>query len=160
MKMIKLQLNAKKIEKKGVAEVEWKTQGSRPRTRMLETKDTSASALQNKKKVFTKFFHAISSKITSSKNFLGPAQNFNNSKIVLSSSRGQANFRGLEASRPRIDLRGQGLDLQGQGLQNVSSRTPPLRRTSVSLKVNYDQLWIVYNIGLEIWKLKSICNVV
>ena len=28
-------------------------------------------------------------------------QNFNGSKIVLSSSRGQANFRGLEASRPR-----------------------------------------------------------
>ena len=44
-------------------------------------------------------------------------------KIVLSSSPGQANFRGLEASRPRA---------QGQGLQNVSSRprtssrTPPL----------------------------------
>ena len=28
-------------------------------------------------------------------------QNFNGSKIVLSSSRGQGNFRGLEASRPR-----------------------------------------------------------
>ena len=36
-------------------------------------------------------------------------RNFNRSKIVLSSSRGQGNFRG-----------------QGQGLQNVSSRTPPL----------------------------------
>ena len=47
-------------------------------------------------------------------------RNFNRSKIVLSSSRGQTNFWGLEASRPR------------QGLQNVSSRprtssrTPPL----------------------------------
>ena len=28
-------------------------------------------------------------------------RNFNGSKIVLSSSRGQGNFRGLEASRPR-----------------------------------------------------------
>ena len=28
-------------------------------------------------------------------------QNFNGSKIMLSSSRGQGNFRGLEASRPR-----------------------------------------------------------
>ena len=46
-------------------------------------------------------------------------------KIVLSSSRGQANFRGLEASRPRLDLRG-----QGQGLQNVSSRTSSRPRTS------------------------------
>ena len=50
-------------------------------------------------------------------------------KIVLSSSRGQANFRGLE---PRgqgqgLDLRGQG---QGQGLQNLSSKTSSRPRTS------------------------------
>ena len=55
---------------------------SRPRT-----KDTSASALQ-KKKVFTKIFQALHKILT-------------NQKIALSSSRGQANFRGLEASRPR-----------------------------------------------------------
>ena len=36
-------------------------------------------------------------------------RNFNGSKIILSTSRGQGNFRGLEASRPR-----------------TSSRTPPL----------------------------------
>ena len=61
------------------------------------TKDTSASALQKKKKkVFTKVFQAIST-------------NFNNSKN-------------------NAVLEGQGLDLrgQGQGLQNVSSRTPRL----------------------------------
>ena len=77
-------------------------QGQGPRT-----KDTSASALQKKKglhknfsgdlqkkkkKVFTKIFQAISTKKRFPKNF---------QKIVLSSSRGQANFRGLEASRPR-----------------------------------------------------------
>ena len=43
---------------------------------------------------------------------------------MLSSSRGQGNFRGLEASRRR-----EGLDLRGQGLQNVSSRTPLLLNT-------------------------------
>ena len=68
---------------------------SRPRT-----EDTSASALQKKrssqkffrqspkkKKVFTKIFQALH-KILKIQ------------KIVLSSSRGQANFQGLEASRP------------------------------------------------------------
>ena len=75
---------------------------SRPRTGMLEakTKDTSASALQKKrssqkffkrspqKNVFQKIFHALHKILTIQ-------------KILLSSSRGQANFRGLEASRPR-----------------------------------------------------------
>ena len=71
----------------------------RPRPR---TKDTSASALQKKKKkVFTKIFQAISTKKRFLNNFSSAPQNFNNSKILLSSSRGQANFRGLEASRPR-----------------------------------------------------------
>ena len=52
-----------------------------------------------KKKVFTKIFQAISTK----KRFI--FQVLHNiltiQKIVLFSSRGQANFRGLEASRPR-----------------------------------------------------------
>ena len=84
---------------------------SRPRT-----KDTSASALQKKKKkkglhknfsgdlqkkkkVFTKIFQAISTKTRFPKNFSSAPQNIQ--KLVLSSSRGQASFRGLEASRPR-----------------------------------------------------------
>ena len=88
---------------------------SRPRPR---TKDTSASALQ-KKKVFTKIFQAISKKKKekkrSSQKFFrrSPRKNvfqkifqaihkiLTIQKILLSSSRGQANFRGLEASRPR-----------------------------------------------------------
>ena len=78
---------------------------SRPRPR---TKDTSASALQKKKKrssqkflgdlkkkkrspqknVFQKIFQALHEILTIQ-------------KILLFSSRGQANFRGLEATRPR-----------------------------------------------------------
>ena len=83
-------------------------QGQGPRTQ-------SASALQ-KKKVFTKIFQAISKKKKrSSQKFFkrSPLKNvfqkifqalhkiLTFQKIVLSSSRGQANFRGLEASRPR-----------------------------------------------------------
>ena len=78
------------------------------------TKDTSASALQ-KKKVFTKFFQAISKKKRSSQKFFKRSSRNNAfqkifqvlhkiltiQKLVLSSSRGQSNFRGLEASRPR-----------------------------------------------------------
>ena len=82
---------------------------SRPRPRI---KDTSASALK-KKKVFTKIFQAISKKQNkrSSQKFFkrSPQKNvfqkifqplhkiLTIQKIVLSSSRGQANFRGLEA---------------------------------------------------------------
>ena len=84
---------------------------------MLEAKakDTSASALQNKKKVFTKIFQAISKKKkVFTKNFqASPKKNvfqkifqalhkiLTIQKIVLSSNRGQANSRGVEASRPR-----------------------------------------------------------
>ena len=102
---------------------------SRPRPRTQ-----SASALQ-KKKVFTKIFQAISKKKKRSSQIFFKRSPLKNvfqkifqalhkiltfQKIVLSSSRGQANFRGLEASRPR----------QGQGLQNVSSRTSSRPRTS------------------------------
>ena len=71
-----------------------------------------------KKKVFTKIFQAISTKKHFPKNFSTALQNFNNSK---NSAEDRPIFEDL---RPR----GQGLDLrgQGQGLQNVSSRTPPL----------------------------------
>ena len=83
---------------------------SRPRT-----KDTQAQVLSKKKKVFTKIFQAISKKKRSSQKFFrrSPHKNVFQKifqafhkiltirKILLSSSRGQANFRGLEASRPR-----------------------------------------------------------
>ena len=97
---------------------------SRPRTGMLEAKAKDqghkAQVLSKKKKVFTKIFQAISKKkkkkkkkvftkifqaISTKKRFPKIFQPLHKiltfQKIVLSSSRGQANFRGLEASRPR-----------------------------------------------------------
>ena len=94
---------------------------SRPRTGMLEAKakdqghKRKCSPKKKKKKVFTKFFQAISKKKRSSQKFFkqSPQKNafqkffqalqkiLTIQKIVLSLSRGQANFRGLEALRPR-----------------------------------------------------------
>ena len=73
---------------------------SRPRPR---TKDTSASALQKKKKKRSsqKFFKQSPQKNAFQKIFQPLHKILTIQKIVLSSSRGQANFRGLEASRPR-----------------------------------------------------------
>ena len=63
-------------------------------------------------------------------------------KIVLSSSRGQGNFRGPKASRPRAkDLRLRG---QGQGLENVSSRTS-LEAKDVLKDSTSDSNLIFYN---------------
>ena len=56
---------------------------------------------KKKKKVFTKIFQAISTKKRFPKIFQPLHKILTFQKIVLSSSRGQANFRGLEASRPR-----------------------------------------------------------
>ena len=86
---------------------------ARPRT-----KDTSASALQKKKKGLHKNFLSdlqkqkkkglhknfssdLQKKNVFQKNFQALHKILTIQKIVLSSSRGQANFRGLEASRPR-----------------------------------------------------------
>ena len=56
---------------------------------------------KKKKKVFTKIFQAISTKKRFPKNISTTPQILTFQKIVLSSSRGQDNFRGLDASRPR-----------------------------------------------------------
>ena len=71
---------------------------SRPRPR---TKDTSASALQKKKRSSQKFFKRSPPKNVFQKIFQALHKILTIQKIVLSSSRGQANFRGLKASRPR-----------------------------------------------------------
>ena len=85
---------------------------------MLEAKDQGhkrkCSPKKKNNKVFTKIFQAISkkkkkkvfTKIFLQKNvfqkiFQALHKILTIQKIVLSSSRGQANFRGLEASRPR-----------------------------------------------------------
>ena len=108
-------------------EVESRTQGSRPRTQKKSeakaknslsedrhsrgqgqecsrprprTKDTSASALQ-KKRSSQKFFRRSPRKNVFQKIFQALHKILTIQKILLSSSRGQANFRGLEASRPR-----------------------------------------------------------
>ena len=80
---------------------------SRPRPR---TKDTSASALQ-KKRSSQKIFRQSPQKNVFQKIFQALHKILTIQKIVLSSSRG--------------------LDLRGQGLQNVSSRTPPLVITEI-----------------------------
>ena len=69
---------------------------SRPRT-----KDTSASALQKKKRSSQKFFKRFPHKNVFQKIFQALHKVLTIQKILLSSSRGQANLRGLEASRPR-----------------------------------------------------------
>ena len=121
-----------------LAEVESRTQGSRPRPRTQKTseakdslskdrhsrgqeqecsrprtKDTSASALK-KKRSSQKFFKRSLKKRSSQKFFRqSPQKNvfqkifqalhkiLTIQKILLSLNQGQANFRGLEASRPR-----------------------------------------------------------
>ena len=80
-----------------------------PRTDTLEAKDrnargqgqgprTQAQVLSKKKRSSQKYFQAISKK---KKKDQALHKILTNQKIVLSSSRGQSNFRGLEASRPR-----------------------------------------------------------
>ena len=94
-----------------------RTQGSRPRPRTQkksEAKDrnaqgqgqeprTQAQVLSKKKKKRSsqKFFRQSPQKNVFQKIFQPLHKILTIQKIVLSSSRGQANFRGLEASRPR-----------------------------------------------------------
>ena len=116
------------------AEVESRTQGSRPTPRTLKNFEAKAKDRPSRgqglrtqtqellKKGLQKFFSGDLQKKSLQKFFSGNLylrkpkkrslqifrkvsgvfqRNFNGSKIVLSSSRGQGNFRGLEASRPR-----------------------------------------------------------
>ena len=109
------------------AEVESRTQGSRPRPRTqknlrprprtafprtdtLEAKDRNARGQSQghkrkcspkKKDLHKKFFRQSPQKNVFQKFFQALHKILTIQKIVLSSSRGQANFRGLEASRPR-----------------------------------------------------------
>ena len=85
---------------------------SRPRPR---TKDTSASVLQKKKKVFTKIFQAISTKKRFPKNFSTASQNFNNSKntAVLEPRTGQfSRTWGLEAKAKDLTFEAKAKDFK------------------------------------------------
>ena len=106
-------------------------------SRRPRTKDTIAGALQKiKKKVFTKIFQAISKKKTKKKVFTkffkrSPQKNVSQKifqalhkiltiqKIVLSSSRGQVIFRGLEAKAKDLTFEAKAKDFKicprGQG---------------------------------------------
>ena len=64
-------------------------------------KNFSGDLKKKKKKVFKKFFKRSPLKNVFQKIFQALHKILTFQKIVLSSSRGQANFRGLEASRPR-----------------------------------------------------------
>ena len=69
---------------------------------MLEAKDQGRKReCSPKKKVFKHFFQVISTKNDLEKFFQPIYKILTIQKIVLSSSRGQAIFPGLEASRPR-----------------------------------------------------------
>ena len=81
---------------------------SRPRTGMLEAKAKDQghkaqvlSKKKKKKRSSQKFFKRSPLKNVFQKIFQALHKILTFQKIVLSSSRGQANFRGLEASRPR-----------------------------------------------------------
>ena len=95
---------------------------SRPRTEMLEAKAKDqghkrkcspkkkkkglhkiflGDLQKKKKKVFTKLFQAMPQKNVFQKIFQALHKILTIQKTLLSSSREQANFRGLEASRPR-----------------------------------------------------------
>ena len=80
---------------------------SRPRTGMLEAKakdqghKAKCSPKKKKKRSSQKFFKRSPLKNVFQKIFQALHKILTFQKIVLSSSRGQANFRGLEASRPR-----------------------------------------------------------
>ena len=118
------------ISNTSLSEVESRTQGSRPRTQKnprprqrprtafprtdtLEAKNrnargqgqgprTQAQVLSKKKKRSSqKFFRQSPQKKIFQKIFQALHKTLTIQKIVLSSSRGQANFQGLEASRPR-----------------------------------------------------------
>ena len=73
---------------------------SRPRPRTKDTK-RKCSPKKKKKRSSQKFFRRYSLKNVFQKIFQALPKILTFQKIVLSSSRGQANFRGLEVSRPR-----------------------------------------------------------
>ena len=82
-----------------------KQECSRPRTQAQvfskKEKRSSKKSFERSKKGYKKIFRQTSKKGVQ-KIYSGDLQNFYNSKIVLSSSRGQGNFWRLEASRPRF----------------------------------------------------------
>ena len=94
---------------------------SRPRPR---TKDTSASAIQKKKRSSQKLFKRFPQKNVLQKIFQALHKILTIQKIVLFSSRGQVNFRGFEASRPRPRTSKCVLEAKGVLEDSTSGRYP------------------------------------
>ena len=104
---------------------------SRPRTGMLEAKAKDQGykckcSTKKKKRSSQKFFKRSPQKNVFQKNFQALHKILTIQKIVLSSSRGQANFRGLEVSRPRPRPRTRPSRPRPRTSKCVLARTPPL----------------------------------
>ena len=120
--------------------MESRTQGSRPRSRTQKNFEAKAKdqghrrKCSPKKKVFKKFFQAISKKKVFKIFFRRSPreENKKRSSLIFHKVSGvfQQNFNRSRKCYPRAEDRAVFEDLrlrgQGQGLQNVSSRTPPL----------------------------------
>ena len=89
-------------------------QGSRTQTQVFSKKKGGFQKIFSgdlKKKTFKNFFQAISTKSGLEKNFQAIYKILTIQKIVLSSSRGQGNFRGLEAKAKDFKICPRGLHL-------------------------------------------------
>ena len=97
------------------------SRGQKQECSRSRTKDTSASALQiKKKKVFTNIFQAISTKKRFPKNFSGPQQKFNNSQnsAILELRTGQfSRIWGLKAKDLTFEVKAKDFQMcpRGQG---------------------------------------------
>ena len=89
----------------GMLKAKAKDQGHKrkcsPKKKKSSQKFFKRSQKKKRKKVLQKFFKRSPQKNVFQKNFQALHKILTIQKILLSSSRGQANFRGLEASRPR-----------------------------------------------------------
>ena len=149
---------------------------SRPRTGMLEAKDQGHKrkcSPKEMKKVFTKIFQAISKtkkkrslqkffkrslrKNVFQKIFQALHKILTIQKIVQSSSRGQANFRGLEASRPRTSkcvledvLEAKDvLEDSTSGLKYVVLFSSSCSRLELYLSKARVRVWVRFRIGIR-----------
>ena len=105
----------KKIRGKGQGQPFRGQTFSRPRTGMLEDKAKDQGHKRKcspKKKVFTKIFQAIYTKNVFQKIFQALHKILTIQKILLSSSRGQANFRGLEAKAKDLTFEAKAKDFK------------------------------------------------
>ena len=102
---------------------------SRPRTGMLEAKakdqghKRECSPKKKKKGLHKNFSGDLHKKTFFKRFFKRSTKFFQFKKYCCPRAEDRPIFEDL---RPRGQGQGQGLDLRGQGLQNVSSRTPPL----------------------------------